>query len=330
MAALAAVGAARLIAPPSLPLSRLHCPAERLELGTVWESDSLEVRLPLTNQGDGAVKIADFVNSCSCTQITPRQLVLEPGETREIQVRLDLRSSKRPRPPATERFEIMFQPRDESGRTLADLKLSGHVKPPFWLATVSLDFGERSDRETFTALNVEGQLAEDIERIEWTSGENRLQATIQAGKAGAFTLTVSPPMPTEYGSKTADLIATPIGSDGQKLPSLPVPVRWNRVPDIQADPPQVLFGNHPVGESLEDAVTLASRSGTSFTVERVEHALPGLTVDRDGESKTPRYVVKQKIEKIGQQSGTIRFHIRYGDGSTTVREVAVTSFGFTR
>jgi hypothetical protein len=122
MAALAAVGAARLIAPPSLPLSRLHCPAERLELGTVWESDSLEVRLPLTNQGDGAVKIADFVNSCSCTQITPRQLVLEPGETREIQVRLDLRSSKRPKPPVTERFEIMLQPRDESGRTLADLK----------------------------------------------------------------------------------------------------------------------------------------------------------------------------------------------------------------
>jgi hypothetical protein len=53
-------------------------------------------------------------------------------------------------------------------------------------------------------------------------------------------------------------------------------------------------------------------------------------VDRDADSKTPWYVVKQKIEKIGQQSGTIRFHIRYGDGSTTVREVAVTSFGFTR
>jgi hypothetical protein len=274
--------------------------------------------------------VADFVNSCSCTQIEPRQLVLEPGETTEIQVQLDLRLSKRLKPPALEPFEILLQPRTAEGRTLADFKLTGRVKPPFWLGAPSLDFGERSDRETFPPLMVEGQLAEGIERIEWTSRENRLEVTMQAGKANTFTLNVAPPLPSEYGIKTVDLIATPITRDGQKLPSLAVPVRWNRVPDIQADPPQVLFGSHPVGESLEDAITLTSRSGAAFTVERVEHAVPGLSVERDAKSETTQYLLKQKIEMVGQQSGTIHIHIRYEDGSTTVREVPVSSFGYAR
>jgi hypothetical protein len=229
-----------------------------------------------------------------------------------------------------EPFEILLQPREANGRILADFKLTGQVKPTFWLEAPSLDFGERSDRESFAPLTVEGQRAEGIDRIEWTSRENRLKVTMQVGKANRFTLYVSPPLPSDYGIKTVELTATPITRDGQRLPSLTVPVRWNRVPDIQADPPQVLFGNHPVGESLDDAITLTSRSGAAFTIERVEHAVPGLSVQRDAKSETTLYVLKQTMEKSGQHSGTIRFHIHYDDGSTTVREVPVSSFGFAR
>src|SRR5579871_5337245 len=61
-----------------------------LNLGELWEDPDCVRTLTVENRNDRRIEIVNFSTSCDCTSIEPRSLSLEPGQSREIRVKLDL------------------------------------------------------------------------------------------------------------------------------------------------------------------------------------------------------------------------------------------------
>ncbi len=68
----------------------LTVPGESLNFGTVWESDRFGWTLPVHNPSDAQVEITGFSKSCTCVSIQPERCVLAAGETRNVELMIDL------------------------------------------------------------------------------------------------------------------------------------------------------------------------------------------------------------------------------------------------
>src|SRR5712691_6122205 len=83
---------AKAIAKPA-EQSPLKVAAERLNFGITWEQPEFKWTVPIRNNSDREIEIENFVKSCNCASIEPRSLVIPAGETRDVQLTFDLRTS---------------------------------------------------------------------------------------------------------------------------------------------------------------------------------------------------------------------------------------------
>lgn len=79
----------------SVPSPRLDVPAAALDFGTVWETESHEHSLRLTNSGSAPAEVAGWSTSCGCVGVSPDRLTLLPGETKPVVVTLNLLAARR-------------------------------------------------------------------------------------------------------------------------------------------------------------------------------------------------------------------------------------------
>ncbi len=63
---------------------------EELDFGSVFARDQFPWKLHIKNPGSQTVEVIDLRPSCGCTKVTPTSLTISPGETREVQLTLDL------------------------------------------------------------------------------------------------------------------------------------------------------------------------------------------------------------------------------------------------
>jgi len=71
--------------------SWLVVPAEELDLGRVYETNSFEHTFHITNQGDRPVTILGFEKTCDCLGITPEGgVILQPKEKKAFTINLAL------------------------------------------------------------------------------------------------------------------------------------------------------------------------------------------------------------------------------------------------
>ena len=62
-----------------------------LNFGEAWEDAAFTWELPLENQGSTDVQVLELIPSCGCLVIEPRSLEVPAGQTRTVQLKLDLR-----------------------------------------------------------------------------------------------------------------------------------------------------------------------------------------------------------------------------------------------
>jgi hypothetical protein len=113
-----------------------------LEFGEVWGGRDYAISLPIQNVTDRTIRIDEFQTPCDCKPVEPRTLTIPPGETREIQLRLD---------PVKQPASTVGQPRriDTSIRaiihgraTLKAWKVRGTIRPPIATDMPAVLFGE--------------------------------------------------------------------------------------------------------------------------------------------------------------------------------------------
>jgi hypothetical protein len=97
----------------------LYVPPEYLDFGEVWETDRFSWTLPIQNRGQTDIHITSFGGSCSCAEVSPNNVVIAPGETREVHLTLDLTPSKKWNPSDEPRvFEAEISPKFENPANL--------------------------------------------------------------------------------------------------------------------------------------------------------------------------------------------------------------------
>ena len=69
----------------------LHIADDKLNFGETWESHRFEWTLPVENRGTSTVKVSKASGSCSCLAIEPQEFEIEPGQSKNVKLAIDLR-----------------------------------------------------------------------------------------------------------------------------------------------------------------------------------------------------------------------------------------------
>ena len=143
-----------------------------------------------------------------------------------------------------------------------------------------------------------------------------------------FQVSVAPGTTLECGRHKFKLSLCAVLPSGERTPCVSVPVEVRILPDLQILPSLAHFGDLKVGESREQTIVLASRSGRSFDVPSFESGSKNVEVAplASNEPGTRVFRVRFKASKLGSEEGDVRFKIRYqGEEKTAAPRLTETA-----
>ena len=309
----------------------LSAPKDRLNFGEVWEDERYGWIVPITNIYRETIHIEDISTSCTCVVAAPRSFTLAPGETREVRLTLNLlpKSGEATNAARTFSTNITFTTKSQVLAPAREtLVLSGRVRPVLELRPREPSFGEAPELiqppPPMTFAVAPALRLKTLTAISETAGFDASVLPPDSENPSELIVRVTPTTTKPAGPLTATVRLEPLGPNGEPLPSRRVIVRGRVASDLVVDPPQVSAGGHAVGDRVEETLTVSSRTGRKFTIEKVNAHGEGLSVER---SATGVVRVKQTVTRAGEMNGSVEIVVRpAGDEPVTVT-VPVIGYG---
>src|SRR5258708_30912428 len=114
-------------------------------MSEVWEEKSVPWRLGVRNQTGASIEIRDFVTSCGCMVVEPRQLTIPAGETATLELTFDLTHRLLSEAGQDQRpFEVAISPILAHGSIRGHAwRVHGVIKSRVTLDSPTVHFGER-------------------------------------------------------------------------------------------------------------------------------------------------------------------------------------------
>lgn len=313
----------------------LFVAAERLSLGDLWEDTRFKWLLPIQNRGDKDVDVDTFFASCMCVTTQPRRLLIPAGESRTLELTLDLTPQPSKRPPTTWPFEVRLQPAILGPRGnfifLKGWELHGTVRRVLSLPRYQLDFGKHSERsQPLPAQPLAITSLGSLRGIAAECGSMSFQAEVKPvrGSNSRFELTISPKGIVPIGAHQFEVHVIAELAMGQKVTSRGISVTAEVVSDIQPSPPVVHFGPQTVGEMCEESVTLSSMTVSPFKVVGYLLEASGVAVQADPQQGAGAiFQIRQRIVRGGHQSGSILFQVETCEGAMRDVKVPIQYYG---
>jgi hypothetical protein len=296
---------------------RLVIPSSCLDFGEVWENKSFVWPVVVQNSGKENVEILDFASSCSCTAIEPRALTIPAGESREVRLTIDLRPRKEADLTAELRnFDVTLWPRiGDKGTKASRLAwtINGRVRSAIRLEQRIVDLGRHSEAsQPLASQEVVVTSFVPLHGIIAKADSPDLQVSVapKSESPAQFRVVVSPKT-FEIGAIKAEITLVPQQTEHQPLPGKTLTVVGRIVNDIEISPPSAAFGARPVGEVVEEMVSLRSLTGRQLEVTGTTVDAEGVTVEgaARGESSGPGFLLRQRIAKKGEQTGRVTFAV---------------------
>lgn len=319
---------------PSKPLvPTIRCVDPEQDLGTVWHTDSWEIRFRLVNEDlRETFEVGPIRGGCTCTSVTPEHVRLEPGQEATIEAVVDLEKGIAADVLPNEFTEtVMTVAKDSLGEYLP-LRMSATcvVKPSYRLTPGTFSFGTvvRGDTPEKT-VEVECLAQEPAGRLEVVSAPEALQVSAEpiAATPNAFRLTGRLKPDAAYGPLEGRIRFRSILASGGFV-TRSVAVRARLVDDLYALPSSAALGALSMGEERAVLITLQSFHGEPFAVEAVEGAAEPLTLtycDSPGPS-IHRYLVAFKAAAPGAFNATVGLHIETAGGRSYTVHVPVQAY----
>ncbi len=290
----------------------------RLDFGSVWASKGFAWRLPIHNPTSRPVHIVDLRSSCSCTAIAPRQLTIPPGGTAEVQLTLDLTPLAGERASAASNwFSVLVTPYVAGGSAQeVGWEVQGEVRNPFACAPQSpFAIDELVTGERGPATPIKLFAHRDFERVEAQCDPQVGEVRINTAGDRQHELTFRPASDQPLGPFEARVRVRAYER------SQPAPVEFEYVlhgnvsHPVEALPAGLTLGALPVGEMVEETVTLVSRGGGPLGNVAVDRAPAGAVVEVI-ESSAEQVVlrVRQQIVAAGAHLEPVRLTYRTNDG----------------
>jgi hypothetical protein len=314
---------------------KLVIPSSCLDFGEVWENKGFDWPLVVQNPTSEDVGIREFGFSCSCTGIEPKALNIPAGESREIRLTIDLRARKEADVTAEPRsFDVTIYPQlGEKGTKSSGLAwtIRGRVRSAIRLEQLFVDLGRHSEAsQPLPAQEMLVTTFVPLHRLIATTDSPDLQVSVapKAETPGQFRVVILPKT-FEIGAIDAKITLVPQQTEHQALLGKTLTVRGRIVNDIEVSPPSAAFGARSVGEVVEETVSLHSLTGRHFEVTRTSVDGDGLIVDRAArdEASEPRFLLRQRIAKKGEQTGRVTIAVHAADAKETQVVLEVSYLG---
>jgi hypothetical protein len=282
-----------------------------LNFGTVLEQEAFVWKVALSNPTRRAIGIDYFETSCGCVAIEPKSLTLEPGESRAIELTIDLT-----RRPAEERaasrhgYALKLIPIVKHGLAHLGWVLRGEVQTVFSAEPSAVDFGDEHVIGTVPprrSVRLTGYRQVHIHSV--AADPPLLDARVLApAKGRSFTIDLTPKIDLVSGPFACELRVEATAEDGEALPAFSIPVRGVARYSVEAAPQIVQLGAREVGSVVEDTVTLRSLLDEPFEVVRTvaKETAADLTM-RDGAVICR---IRQPISASGWHEAALSFRIK--------------------
>jgi hypothetical protein len=294
--------------PPATPEKVVEIESSQLNFGTVWNTDDFHWHAAIRNLSAQDL-LVEVDPTCGCTSVEPASFVLDTGQRRSLTFRLDLCPVTLPGGEEIERpFDVtlyVYTTSQDAPRQRHHFTLQGRVKDAIRVAPV-IQYGgaERlvegqSPLPRSVPIRVLTPLV--VLRAETESPDLVAAVTGQPDGSGERRLTVTPLESIPVGAFEREVRLQPVTASGEKLPSIPILVRGIKEPDVTFTPSHLQFVATETGDASE-TVTLWSRSGRPFVVDRVETV--GVSVEPTDSALSERHEFKVSIASTPDQPAT--------------------------
>ena len=275
---------------PASSGSILTVPPELLNFGQVWETDRLELTLPVTNTGPEPVSISSWRTSCDCQNIEPQAAAIESGQTLAFKVSIRLRPGE-----STPSFEeirevrYLISPRiagQEDEGSDHDWVLRGRVRR-FYRVTGDQNTGTRSVlAQPYPPDRFSISFRVPIQSLVLESDNSLATARVTAETAtqDGYCVQLIWNRQIPVGAHEVRLRAQAIDTSGERLPTIAILRHLTVVPDVQFSPATVYLKGSPTERPEDEVASASSITGASFRLLGV-NPLPencGFTAALDG------------------------------------------------
>jgi hypothetical protein len=325
-------GQTRIVQPAQT--ARLEIDPRRLDFGEAWEQKEFSWSISLRNPTRYDIFISRLASGCGCATINSAPLSVPAGQTLEVPLTLDLTAGGRSgndgsRPFSAEIVAIVAG----NAPPLKPWTIRGTVRCAYRFEPSRVDFGESlvvgaPIEPRFVMLAPETPLATlsaDCDAPDLASVD--LRTVAENGEL--FELRITPAASLKRGSHRFQVLLNGVGAGGDPIPTVSLPVSLRVFNDLEVLPAHLSFGMLVIGGSAEQTVVLTSRRARPFDVVAFSEAREaGLDVKRTAASGGASFRIMQNSIAAGQQSHSIRFHVRYrDDNSADAAEIRVVYYG---
>ncbi len=303
-----------------------------LSFGAAWNQKDFQWTLPIENVTDRAIEVTRVEGSCYCTRVEPSAFPIGPGETVDVRLTLDLtvQDLNRASLPVRDHAEkVAAFTEDDAVRPAAVWEVRGRVRSGFSMVPGQLDFGDSLVAGSpFASKTVKVNCHEACQRLEVESDESRASALVTqtdgdgGGVGRQFEIHVVPNAGLPAGNHEFTLGVKAVLGDGETTAAAPLKVAARVLPEFGIVPSLTHLGRMTVGTEAEETVSLISRSGRSFSVERVESDSDDVSVEpypvTAGGSRLYRLTIR--ASQTGNQQAEVRFHVRVDEDDSRASE----------
>lgn len=283
-----AFAAVRWRAPEAAPQPVLLIDSGDLNLGTVWQQPELRVSLPIRNPSHRDVVVERLSASCNCTSVAPQAFRVPAGESRTVDLTIDLLKSIHDVGAPEDSFLVTLTAVVESPRSDSlqwplhgVVRRSLHVSPPVINLQGANEIVQGVRSPTVT-LDVTPQIEIAALKAEWTPSE--ADVVVEGPNAeGAYRLHYTP---------SQDLSRAPIDTrvtlrtrlaDGNSGPALEVPVRGVVVGPVRLSPERLTFVDSINATSRQLSCSLIPLDGQTWTIIGVDDLPAWLSIDLEAD-----------------------------------------------
>ncbi len=294
---------------PSKRVVQLWIAPDALNMGTIWEDDQFTWTVPIENREPARIEVEQFGSTCNCLSIEPSSFELEPGERRQLRLRINLTSQVK----ETGQIAVSLWPQlkkedRKPGEALGpEWEIVGQVRPVLKFNRRLCYLGQHS--ELAQPLPVQTISIELLVPLESLSAECDLAGftaevtDLQDGKA---VLQLASLTPRAIGPFEGTVSLNPVLKGGGQLPVQRLQFEGKIVSDIEAVPPAVQVGGRVLGQAFEEVVQLRSLTGRELVRLRAEPEGDGLTVEPLEDNL--RFRIQQKVISAGESTNRVHFH----------------------
>ncbi len=308
------------------PDAQLSVASSDLDLKQVYESNSHEHTLKLSNPTSQPLFVKHMSASCDCLKLTPDSgFTIEPNSFVSITADLSLKMrgtiSSRPK---GEDFAIVigidFGPKDSKQLKSSSWSLKGTILPSIQLP-LAASVGNKSVRLDTIEKSFEVEAADNIDKVAavphfgWTISTSQIPALGNRKFLIAIVSKGKRPM-----GEIADRIQfIPVTDDGKQLPIAEMQIKGRVVGDFAISPEYIHFGRTENGNVAHEQIMIYSLTGRTGQVKAAvseTEDLKIIPIDQTsfGSMKGTAFRLELLSKDNGDQDRRLRFEVQGDDG----------------